>query len=411
MKDLLQPLLLFILISIAFSACDRFDDEKVDGTENEYLVEENFVVAYQQSVISANMNVAALLYPEISAITDKFTSGVEVYKITYNTTFEGEAVVASGLVCLPTAAGTYPLMSFQNGTNTLHSAAPSENPNGDLFQKLEMMASSGFVIAIPDYLGFGASDDMFHPYLHAESTVKSVADMLRAVKEFVEGKSSVTLSNDLYITGYSQGGWVTLQLQKAIETNYSNEFKLKASACGAGPYDISTVTELVTSQPEYPMPYFLAYLYNSYAELDMETPIDSVFQEEYAAKISGLFDGNHSGSQINSELTTVVSDLFQPNFMANWKTSETFASLRTMMEENSIEGYNTNIPTLLLHGTADTYVPPVLSSDLYQQFIGKGVSTDLVTLAPLNGLDHTSAIMPAELAAIAWFIQLRDGEI
>jgi len=411
MKDLLKPFLLFCLLTVTFYACDDFDDVKVDGDENEYLIDENLVSIYNKDIISLTINVLAPQYPDLNTIKDKFTSGVEVYKITYNTTFEGENVVASGLVCVPTAEGSYPLMSFQNGTNTLYSAAPSEDPGADLFKLLEMMSSSGFVIAIPDYLGFGASDDMFHPYLHAESTVQSVTDMLRAVKELIEGNTSVTLNNDLYITGYSQGGWSTMQLQKAIETQYSSEFNLKASACGAGPYDISTVTELVTSQTEYPMPYFLAYLFNSYAELNMATPIDSVFQEEYAAKISGLFDGNHSGAQINDSLTTVVADLFQPTFIANWKTSETFASLRTMMEENSIEGYSTNVPTLLLHGTADTYVPPVLSSDLYQQFIGKGVSTDLVTLAPLTGLNHTSAIMPAELAAIVWFIQLRDGDI
>lgn len=411
MKDLLKPFLLFCLLAVTFHACDKFDDVKVDGDENEYLVKENLVRSYDQTLIGIAINIAATQYPTLNTIKDKFTSGIEIYKITYNTTFKGHNVTASGLVCIPTTEGTYPLMSFQNGTNTLHDAAPSEDLDADLFKMLGMMASSGFVIAIPDYLGFGASDNMFHPYLHAESTVQSVTDMLRAVKEFIDGNGSVSLNEDVYITGYSQGGWSTMQLQKAIETQYPNEFNLKASACGAGPYDISTVTELVTSQPEYPMPYFLAYLYNSYSELGMETPIDSVFQEEYAAKISGLFDGNHSGAQINAELTTTVADLFQPNFIANWKTSETFTSLRNMMEENSIEGYNTNVPTLLLHGTADTYVPPVLSSDLYQQFIGKGVSTDLVTLAPLPDLDHTGAIMPAELAAIVWFIQLRDGEI
>ncbi|MCE4564822.1 alpha/beta fold hydrolase [Maribellus sp. CM-23] len=411
MKELLKPFFLFCLLTITFYACDDFDDEKIDGNENEYLVEQNLVTSHDQGIINLTINFLATQNPALNEIKDKFTSGVDVYKITYNTTFEGETVVASGLVCVPKTPGDYPLMSFQNGTNTLHDAAPTEAPNSDLFKVLEMMASSGFVIAIPDYLGFGASDDMFHPYLHAESTVQSVTDMLRAVKEFVEEKGTVTLNNDLYITGYSQGGWSTMQLQKAIETQYSGEFNLKASACGAGPYNISTVTEVVTTATEYPMPYFLAYLYNSYAELDMETPMDSVFQEVYADKIPGLFDGNHSGAQINDSLTTVVADLFQPNFVANWKTGATFASLREMLSENSIEGYNTQVPTMLLHGTADTYVPPILSSNLHQQFMDKGVSAELVKLVPLSGLDHTGAIMPAELAAIAWFIQLRDGEL
>ncbi|MFV0591977.1 MAG: alpha/beta hydrolase family protein [Draconibacterium sp.] len=424
MKNLLKPFFLFCLLSVTFFACDDFDDVKVDDNENEYMVDDNLIVTYPQFTITATMGGIASAYPDFATVSDKFTSGVEIYKITYNTTFDDKDVVASGLVCIPTTGGTYPLMSFQNGTNTLHSMAPSESVDDDilslpqkiangegLFSILGMMASSGFVVAIPDYLGFGASDDMFHPYLHAESTIQSVTDMLRAVKEFMAENESVSISNDLYITGYSQGGWSTMQLQKAIETEYSNEFNLKASACGAGPYDITTVTETVATASEYPMPYFLAYLFNSYEKLGMETPIDSVFRQPYADKISGLFDGNHSGADINGELTTVVADLFQPDFIANWTTGETFASLRSMMRENSIEGYNTNVPTLLVHGTADIYVPPVLSTDLHQQFMDKGVSSDLVMLKPLPGLDHTGAIMPAELAAIVWFIQLRDGEI
>jgi hypothetical protein len=42
---------------------------------------------------------------------------------------------------------------------------------------------------MPDYLGFGSSDNMFHPYLHKESTVQTVLDMLRAVDELASIKN------------------------------------------------------------------------------------------------------------------------------------------------------------------------------------------------------------------------------
>ena len=82
-----------------------------------------------------------------------------------------------------------------------------------------------------------------------------------------------------------------------------------------------------------------------------------------------------------------------------------------MLEENSISGYSTSTPTLLIHGDADTYVPSSLSENLHDEFIDAGVSSELINLTLLPGLDHTGAIVPAELASIIWFIELRDSEI
>ncbi|MCK7542048.1 MAG: hypothetical protein MZV63_69755 [Marinilabiliales bacterium] len=75
-------------------------------------------------------------------------SGVNVYSITYNTEFMGTDVTASGLVAIPSVPGTYPVLSFQNGTNTLHSAAPTADPQGLLYQMIEYIAGTGYVVII-----------------------------------------------------------------------------------------------------------------------------------------------------------------------------------------------------------------------------------------------------------------------
>lgn len=381
MKSFLQPIFFFFLFSVVLFSCDNFDDVPANGSNDIYLVSHEKV-------------------------------STDVYKISYYTTFEGEKRKASGLVCVPSNAGTYPLMSFQNGTNTLHSAAPSlAPPNSDLFQLLGMMASSGFVIAIPDYLGFGVADDMFHPYLDKESTVQTVLDMLRATKEMVEKLESTELNEDLYITGYSQGGWSTMQVQKAIESNYSGEFNLVASACGAGPYDLVGISNYVFGQTTYPMPYFLGYLINSYSNLGMTTPIDSMFREPYASRIPGLFDGSKDGAEINTELTKVVGDLFTTSFLDNWESGPVYSSFYSMLQDNSISGYKTKVPTLLIHGSADTFVPSFTSQNLYNEFITQGVNSSLLYYIELPGLDHQDAVVPAELQAIKWFLQIKEGEI
>ena len=108
---------------------------------------------------------------------------VDVYKMIYLTEINGDDIEASGLVCIPSEAGSYPVLSFQNGTNTKHSDAPTEKVSDVSYTLVEAIASMGFIVVIPDYPGFGSSAQIPHPYLIAEPTVQAIVDMFRAVKE------------------------------------------------------------------------------------------------------------------------------------------------------------------------------------------------------------------------------------
>jgi pimeloyl-ACP methyl ester carboxylesterase len=411
MKYLYQSrFFLFALIILFTSSCkDIFNTDDDPKPQDKYLVNYKLETSYLPSFIKIGINEYVDEYPELEMLLDKVEHGVMIYSIDYNTTFKGQNVIASGLVCIPIGEGPFPVMSYQNGTNTLHSNAPSANPSRDLYLMLEFAASTGFIIAIPDYLGFGRSSNMFHPYLHKESTVQSIIDMLRAIDELNTNYLDVVSSGELFITGYSQGGWSTMQLQKEIEENYSTEFNLVASSCAAGPYDLNFVNQYITSQTEFPMPYYVGYMYNSYFNLELiTTPVEEIFQEPYAAKISTLYDGTKDSEQINAELTTTMADLFTADYLANYQTDEKYASLINSLTSNSIEAWNTSIPTLLIHGTADEFVPFQVSYDIHQDFLSLGVDQEQVLLLPLEGIDHTTSIIPAGLASIEWFLQIKN---
>jgi pimeloyl-ACP methyl ester carboxylesterase len=235
--------------------------------------------------------------------------------------------------------------------------------------------------------------------------------MQRAVKELTKNHLDVKLNNDYYISGYSQGGWATMQLQKAMEQNYSNEFNLKASACGAGPYDLNYINKYVLELDNYPMPYFLAYILNSYYNLGgITTPVNEIFNAPFDSKISTLFDGTKSGAEINNELSTKISLLFTNNYIKNFETDTKFSSVREMLTKNSISAWKTKIPTMLLHGTNDTFIPSMGSNRMHQGFISKGVDVNTIKLVPLLGKTHSTGIVPSGIASIAWFLDLRDGE-
>ena len=126
---------------------------------------------------------AAGTIPDVSTLKPLVTSDIDVYKIVYKTTIDGKKINASGLVCVPSNPGEYPVLSFQNGTNTVNAYAPSEFAIDYPYQLIEIIASMGYVVVIADYPGFGESAQIPHPYLVKEPTVRSLVDMLYAVKE------------------------------------------------------------------------------------------------------------------------------------------------------------------------------------------------------------------------------------
>jgi hypothetical protein len=203
----------------------------------------------------------------------------------------------------------------------------------------------GFIVVMPDYIGFGSSANLPHPYLHAASTTQSILDLLRAVKELgTESQIVAKPTSDLFIFGYSQGGWASMELQKAIEANYSSEFKLIASSGGAGPYTIEYIDQYITSQTEYPMPFYLAYLLNAYKTIGViSNPLSDFFQAPYAAKIPGLFDGLHSGGAINAELTDTIANLLTPEFRTQYATNPKFSEIKSAFLANSITPWNSGV--------------------------------------------------------------------
>ncbi|MBT3386057.1 MAG: alpha/beta fold hydrolase [Prolixibacteraceae bacterium] len=410
MKNIFAKLIAITLFISLFSSCSLFENDDIDKPVDKHLVSYEIVKSYLPDFIKLIFDQVAGEYPELDSLKEKVDYGIFVYKITYNTTFKGEDKLASGLVCVPIGLGPFPVMSYQNGTNTLHSNAPSVNPDYELYLLLEFVASTGFVVSIPDYLGFGETDDMFHPYLHKESTVQVVLDMLRAVEELTANYLDIDLKDELYIAGYSQGGWATMQVQKAIEEKHANEFNLKASACGAGPYNLNYINEYVTDLTTYPMPYFLGYMYNSYLNLGgITNSPDEIFNEPYASKITTLYDGSKSGDEINAELTTTVADLFTVDYLANFKTDPKYSSVISMLGENSILAWETTTPTLIIHGMEDDFVPTKVSTDIYQDFLALSVPIDQVIWMPLPGLGHQTGIIPSGLASVLWFMEIEKG--
>ena len=348
-------------------------------------------------------------FPEVSPFIDLINNNIDVQKITYNTSFQNKNIEASGLVYLPKVAGNYPVLCFQNGTNTQHSMAPSEDLDSDNLFMLETVASMGFIVIIPDYIGFGVSSNLPHPYLHAQSTTQCILDMLRAMNEFTSEDSIVAKpTKDLFLFGYSQGGWATLLLQKEIETKYSSEFNLKASSCAAGPYSLKAMNQYITSKTDYPQPYFLAYLLNSYTSMGLITnPLTDFIQAPYAAAIPGLFDGNQSEGAINAALTTNMSELLTSEYRSQEAANPKFTALDSVLVANSVVPWKISTPTRLYHGLEDDIIPVSMSQNILLDLKAAGTLDSTIQLILIPNVGHSDGKIPVGILTILWFLQLK----
>jgi pimeloyl-ACP methyl ester carboxylesterase len=400
--DVNLKVLLSVLI-LAVIGCNKSEDEII--IENDNLIEAINVKSYNSSELISTFNSLGTLYPLAEGFSSNVSSGVDVYRIKYKTSFKGNVIYASGLICIPDESGTYPILSFQNGTNTSNDKAPSNNLDDVNFRFLHGISGMGYVVVIPDYIGFGESSHIVHPYLHAESTVDAVVDLIHTAKEFADDEDiEITLNDKLFLMGYSQGGWATMNVHKALEANPGESLTVTASSCGAGSYDMNIVKDYIFSQTTYPQPYYLAYVAYAYQSMGIiSEQLSTIFNEPYASEIPSLFNGSFTNSEVNEELEQEVELFLTENILNNFETDNTFSDFRDALIDNSVTAWRPAAPIKLYHGTVDDFVPYIASESIYNEFMDLGVSTSKVELIPLEETNHYSALIPMGIGTIEWF--------
>jgi pimeloyl-ACP methyl ester carboxylesterase len=327
---------------------------------------------------------------------------VRTYRITYRTTFQEETIDASGLIYIPAGVSTaMPLISLQHGTTFKKSDAPSASSK---FTGMEYFASAGYISLMPDFIGYGASSDIFHPYYDRESSAGCVIDFIHAAKEFLT-KENVRFNSDLFLAGYSEGGYVTLAAAHEIETNPSYKLTLKGVAAGAGGYDLSQMLTSITSTDYYSYPAYLAFVIMAYNNTySWDLPTSDFFQPVYAQHLDNMMTGEFDGWQINSKLSTQIRSLLNTEFYQGLKDKSDNRLLEAL-NKNSINGWRTNVPMRLYHGMKDEIIPVSNSQNTLEEFHANG-STQ-VTLRTFSGGTHGNSFIPMLQDFVPWFETLR----
>ena len=265
------------------------------------------------------------------------------------------------------------------------------------------MASIGYIGSSPDLLGLGVSDDVVHPYVH-KFVAEAVVDKIRAVKNFLCDKG-INENGQLFIAGYSEGGYVAMATHQLIEQKYADEFQVTASAPMAGPYDMSFSSKRILSINSYPQPGYISFTYMSYNTIEkLNRPASDLFQSPYAERIPDLMDGSKSIGEANSYLTNVIKDLFSEKFLTEFLGNGEI-ELKESFEKNSLLDWKPKAPIKLFHGDNDDEVNYNNSVIAYDNLKSNGADIELITI---DGGSHSGSIFQSYSQALDWFNILKE---
>lgn len=346
---------------------------------------------------------------------------------------DGRSRTLSGLLILPHSSSirpSVPILLYQHGTEPYRSYSPSRYLENRLrptdypeVMVAAAIASTGYAVAMADYEGLGDSTGT-QPYVHGASLARQIVDMLRASRSVIAvGTSPCTWNGQLFLMGYSEGGYATMVATRELQLNHSAEFTVTASAPLAGPHDLSGVMRgVMLSDTPSKAPYFLPFVLNSYnyvygGQTTLFSP-GSTLLPAYAGVLPPLFDGNTPADRISEAmgmsfsppLLIVPKSTLTDSFIGQLAldTSPAVAFLR---ENDSYRGWVPSVPIRMVHHGDDELVPFANSQVAFAAFSSAGAKqwvalekemlTIPITTDPVM-TTHVSAAFPVLFNGWSW---------
>ena len=329
---------------------------------------------------------------------------VAKYRVTYPMEYIGNTHEVTGAMYIPVdgegnaLSCALPTHTYMHGTIFLRSDAPSyEGFEGELGF---LMATSGMLTLMPDYLGLGGSDDVLHPYVHAASEAESGMALLAAV-ETLGDDMGVELNGQHFVSGYSQGGHAAMAMAKRMQEDPYAGFPLAAAAPMSGPYDMSgTQLPIGMGQEQYSNPAYLAYILLAWQQTygDLFVELSEIFQEPFASGLPPMFDGETTGEMINDFLDGPTSSIVQEGALE--ALMEPGSAFFEAAQDNDLYQWVPESPVQMYYCTQDEQVfyDNALVTESWMNDNGA------TNVSSVNGgpLDHGGCALLAILGGTVW---------
>lgn len=155
--------------------------------------------------------------------------GVDVHRFEYATVgAASETTNASGALMVPTGSdpactGPRPIVMYAHGSSPFRSTnladlVPDAPYGLESMELAALYAAQGWVVVAPNYAGYDSSTLGYHPHHIADQQSKDMIDALAAARKALAGLALPLGDNaQLFLTGHSEGGYVTMATVRAMQ--------------------------------------------------------------------------------------------------------------------------------------------------------------------------------------------------
>ncbi|MBN8788170.1 MAG: hypothetical protein J0I84_13855 [Terrimonas sp.] len=315
----------------------------------------------------------------ISRVTELDAGGFAQYdvtyeRVTYRTQYMGKPIDSRGLLILPKGVPHVYLLMYCHGTElpsvrlNVEKITPSLYDGGTSdFRDVRNMglgwATAGYVVFIPDYIGFGLTLGKDHPYVYFPEMFMSNIDGLLAVKKVLQQKG-LTYDNRLFLTGWSQGASAAVSAHQYIQENYAGEFTIVASSGLAGIYNFNRFAESFLERKNEEieaLPIFSWGLYSLNKFSTLQRPTDQVYTYPVYDQFSSIL--------VPSKKPAAV---FSDYFLRRWADGSDVALKQVLVDNSFHQGWRPSGKVFLHHGDADDLIPLYNTEDAYNGLTAAG---------------------------------------
>jgi Prolyl oligopeptidase family len=236
---------------------------------------------------------------QLLQLTGSPQCGVDFYYLKFYTLGgAGEVTMSSGALMVPTGAagtcsGPRPIVLYAHGTNTdktLNIADITNTSNTEGALIAAMFAAQGYIVVAPNYAGYDISTLGYHPFVNAAQQSGEMMDILAAARTALPKTfaASTTDSGKLFVTGYSEGGYVAMATQRALQTAGAT---VTAAAPMSGPYALEAFGDAIFyGDVDIGSTIFAPLISTSYQHAygNIYTATTDVYSTQYASGIDTL---------------------------------------------------------------------------------------------------------------------------
>lgn len=279
----------------------------------------------------------------------------------------GDSLVLSGKVFAPKNKQPKGVILLPHYTIAANKEVPSQGTP----QEAKTFRDE-YVLVMPDYIGYGATVDMFPPYLDGALAAQNCVDMYWASRNAIDSLCPGAFTDSIYIVGFSQGAATALWTLKLLEEQYADRIHVKACVAGSGPYDVAAMYDVAVAENKVGLPLAVPLLvmgtsaaYDLHLQPeDFFTPVlQKVYERYIVPKEQGLLSlyCRMSSHRLDRWMSAAGRDKSQPETMRMYegllRSSLVHYPLDKAMQEAVIcPSWRPRTQVYIFHSTTDDVV-------------------------------------------------------